>query len=71
MFLFVWLRHRLASRALSARVWMGGPFVGCRLKFSHFVGSRLKFSIFVGNKTLRSVHFGVVVVELIIVNAEE
>ena len=21
----------------------GGPFVGCRLKFSHFVGSRLKF----------------------------
>ena len=23
----------------------GGPFVGCRLKFSYFVGSRLKFSI--------------------------
>ena len=32
------------------RVWMGGPFVGCRLKFSYFVGSRLKFSIFVGSR---------------------
>ena len=28
----------------------GGPFVGCRLKFSYFVGSRLKFSIFVGSR---------------------
>ena len=27
---------------------MGGPLVGCRIKFSYFVGSRLKFSIFVG-----------------------
>ena len=27
---------------------MGGPLVGCRLKFSYFVGSRLKSSIFVG-----------------------
>ena len=25
----------------------GGPFVGCRLKFSYFVGSRLNFLIFV------------------------
>ena len=29
---------------------MGGPLVGCRLKFSYFVGSRLKFSIFVGSR---------------------
>ena len=29
---------------------MGGPFVGCRLKFSYFVVSRLKFSIFVGSR---------------------
>ena len=29
---------------------MGGPLVGCRLKFSNFVGSRLKFSIFVGSR---------------------
>ena len=28
----------------------GGPFVGCRLKFSYFVVSRLKFSIFVGSR---------------------
>ena len=28
----------------------GGPFVGCRLKFSYFVGGRLKFSIFVGSR---------------------
>ena len=30
--------------------WEGGPFVGCRLKFSYFVGSQLKFSIFVGSR---------------------
>ena len=30
--------------------WGGGPFVGCRLKFSYFVDSRLKFSIFVGSR---------------------
>ena len=29
---------------------LGGPLVGCRLKFSYFVGSRLKFSIFVGSR---------------------
>ena len=29
---------------------MGGPLVGCRLKFSYFVGSRLKFFIFVGSR---------------------
>ena len=27
---------------------LGGPLVGCRLKFSNFVGSRLNFSIFAG-----------------------
>ena len=30
------------------RVWMGGPHVGCRLKFHYFAGCRLKFSTFVG-----------------------
>ena len=29
---------------------MGGPLVGCRLKFSNFVGSRLKFSILVASR---------------------
>ena len=29
---------------------MGGPPVGCRLKFSYFVDSRLKFSIFAGSR---------------------
>ena len=38
------------SRFASMGVWMGGPLVGCRLKFSYFVGSRLKFSIFVGSR---------------------
>ena len=35
---------------IQKRVWMGGPLVGCRLKFSYFVGSQLKFSIFVGSR---------------------
>ena len=40
------------------RVWMGGPLVGCRLKFSNFVGSRLKFSIFVGSRLNFSIFVG-------------
>ena len=45
LFLFP-IAHRAHTRGSE---W-GGPFVGCRLKFSYFVGSRLKFSIFVGSR---------------------
>ena len=38
-----------SKSSLRGSEW-GGPFVGCRLKFSYFVGSRLKFSIFVGSR---------------------
>ena len=49
--IFSQLCHLLKKKKkASKRVWMGGPLVGCRLKFSYFVDSRLKFSIFAGSR---------------------
>ena len=49
------LQRRISLVCIMALLFIGGsewggPFVGCRLKFSYFVGSRLKFSIFVGSR---------------------